>query len=222
MPPYPPVAGVLRCTFKMVEQINFGSRIFLAYSGTAPSNAQCVTFATALGTAWNTDLAPLCNTGCVLHEVDVVDLSSPTAGVGTASVSHTGTRSGSAPLLNTCATLNYEIARRYRGGKPRGFWRFGVNGDLATENTWDATIIAAVEADFASFIAACAAAGWSGAGTIGQVNVSYFEGFTTHTGTTGRVSNIPKPRVGGPITDPITGYVMDAYLGTQRRRIRSA
>ncbi len=204
------------------EEATFGSRIFLSYSGTAPTNAQCSTFATAVATAWNSDLAALFNTGCVLTEVDVVDLSSTSAGTGTATVSHAGTRTGNALPLNSCLTLNYEIARRYRGGKPRGFWRMGVAGDQLTERTWDSTIISAAQTDFASFITAIAADGWTGAGTIAQVNVSYFFSFHTHTGTTGRVSNIPTFRVDGPITDPITAYLADVSLGTQRRRIRAA
>lgn len=222
MPPYPPVAQVLRVTFKFTEEATFGSRIFLSYAATAPTNAQCVTFATSCATAWNANLAALFNTGCVLTEVDVVDLSSGTAGVGTATVSHAGTRTGNALPLNSCATVNYAIARRYRGGKPRGFWRMGVAADQLTERTWDSTILSAIDTDFANFITAIAGDGWTGAGTIAQVNVSYFEGFTTHTGTTGRVSNIPKPRVGGPITDPVTAIAADTYLGTQRRRIRAA
>jgi hypothetical protein len=224
VPPYPPVPGVLRVTFKHTENSETGisSRVFLSYTGTAPSNAQCSTFATSCASAWNSDLAALANTGLVLVEVDVVDLTSTSSGVGTASVSHAGTRTGNALPLNSCFTVNYTIARRYRGGKPRGFWRWGVAGDQLTERTWDSTIISAVQTDFAAFIAACAAAGWSGAGTIAQVNVSYFEGFTTHTGTTGRVSNIPKPRVGGPITDAVTAILPDSFIGTQRRRIRAA
>lgn len=223
MPAYPAVPGVLRVTFAGTQSVDarLTSRIFIAYSGTAPTNAECVTFGTQCGTQWNANLAAEVDNGFTLTEVDVVDLSSSSAGVGTATVSHAGTRGATELGINTCMCINYEIARRYRGGKPRGFWRMGVFADLNGPAEWTGSFITGVNSAFGSFITDIVGSGWSGAGTLEHVNVSYFQGFTPHEGTTGRYKNIPNHRSGGPITDSIASYSAQVRIGTQRRRVRA-
>jgi hypothetical protein len=50
------------------------------------------------------------------------------------------------------------------------------------------------------------------------VSVSYYEGFTPFTFPSGRVKNLPKLRVGGPVVDPIVSYNTNPRVASQRRR----
>jgi len=54
--------------------------------------------------------------------------------------------------------------------------------------------------------------------TLAEVNVSYYAGFTLHTGTTGRVRNVPTPRA-VPLVDPVTSQITRAGIGQVRRRL---
>ncbi|MGO9750265.1 MAG: hypothetical protein ACLP8S_05560 [Solirubrobacteraceae bacterium] len=54
---------------------------------------------------------------------------------------------------------------------------------------------------------------------IGQVNVSYYEGFQVVTDPlTGRSRNVSQLRSEGPVVDRITGFSINPKLGSQRGR----
>lgn len=195
------------------------SRLFLQYTGTAPTAAQLTTFNTALNTAWTGNLKGLCGSEIVLTEIESTDLTSALAAQAVTGVSNAGNRSGGLVPSSACVVTSYEIARRYRGGHPRGYWPFGTDTDVSTELVWAAGLLTSVNTDLPAFIAAAAAAVWSGGGTISQVNVSYYHGFTVVTDpVTGRARN--KPTLRTSVTpDAVTSIVARASIGTQRRRI---
>jgi hypothetical protein len=114
---------------------------------------------------------------------------------------------------------SYTIQRRYRGGHPRGYWPFGVTTDLQNDVDWTAAFVTACNTGFSTFFTALFAAGWTGAGTLTQVNVSYYDGFTVVVSpTTGRARNVPTLRV-SPVQDTILIVACKVSIGTQRRRI---
>jgi hypothetical protein len=197
---------------------NVISRFFLRYGGSAPTSAQLVTMASALNTAWGTNLKPLCQAQAALRRHDIEDLSSSTGAVGSSASLQGGTRAGVQLPGSTSLVAAYQIARRYRGGHPRGYWPFGAEADLNSPQDWTAAFLTAAQSGLQAYFTAASAAGWTGAGTIDHVNVSYYNGFTVVTNPiTGRARNVPKLRT-VPVIDAVTNVVARNILGTQRRR----
>ena len=194
------------------------TRFFIHYTGTAPTNADLTTFAGSIRAAWNTNLKALVSSTEELLEVDCQDLSSSTGAQGIDTTAVTGTRAGGILPGSTAVVISYNIARRYRGGHPRGYWRMGVAPDLLYPSEISAALVAAAQTGIDAFFTAVLAAGWTGAGTLTHCNVSYFQGFTVHTNpTTGRATNVPSPR-GTPVVDTVTSRKVKQILGHQRRR----
>lgn len=228
MPPLPDVPGVIRVRLigALGDLADVGTRFFVKYSGTPPTNAELLTWATAIGTAWATDIAPLVNADYTLTGVVCEDLTTTSSAIADAVVSHVGTRSGTATTAAACVVVNYDIARRYRGGHPRSYWYMGVEADIATVQEWGGSFITAVDSGVAAFLTAVFGAGWSGAGTLDQVSVGYY-------GPT-----VAYPRGFIPVTNPVTGRTRDVpatlpvanvdtviavaartRIGSQRRRL---
>lgn len=220
MPALPPVSKVIRVALKYTvdavaqELIN---RFFLAYTGTAPTDVQLGAFAGSIADEFGSHLVGLMSPAYTLSNVKCEDLTSATSAVGEIDATQTGTRSGSAIGIQVAAVLSEEIARRYRGGHPRLYLPFGTLTDLADEQAWTTTFALAVPTDWVAFLAAVEGDGWSGAGTLSQVNVSYYEGFTNHTYPSGRVRPVPTLRA-TPVVDTIVALQLNPLLGTQRRR----
>jgi len=221
MPALPAAAGVIRTALSGTTTGGgvWLTRYYQHYSGTAPTNAQLHTFNASQITNFNADLKSLINATFILTQVTSEDLSSSTGAVDVTATSQTGTRAGSAVTGAACVVCSYEIARRYRGGHPRGYWVFGSDSDITDDRDWSTTLVNAVNTGIAAYFTANAAAGWTGAGTITQVNVSYYSGFTVVTNPiTGRARNVPTLRV-TPTIDTVTSIVARQSIGTQRRRL---
>jgi hypothetical protein len=222
MPALPSVPKVLQVVFKHTYGGDTDALciIYEQYTGTAPTDAELSTFATACGAAWDANMAAYASSAAVsLEQVTVTDLSSPTSAKAEVAAVFPGTGGGAALPADTCFVTAYEIARRYRGGHPRSYWPLGTETEVLSPQTWTAAAVTAMTATFVGMQAAIAAAGWSGAGTISQVNVSYYDGFTVVTSpTTGRARNVPKLRP-TPVVDPIVSVVGRQTFGTQRRRV---
>jgi hypothetical protein len=221
MPALPDVPGVLAVVLHYNDNadVNAITRQYFSYVGSAPSPAQCVTIAEDIGAAWGTHLAALFGEGGGLAKVQVTDLTSPTSGQGEYPSNIAGTRSGSI-LPNAVALLmNGQIARRYRGGKPRQYLPAGVASDIATGGAWAAEFTTAAATDYPAFISECEGI-VVGATTLDEsVNVSYYEGFvSSQNPVTLRWRTIPKVRPGGAQVDQITSWIPNGKPASQRRR----
>ncbi len=220
MPPLPVVPKVL----KLVTHFSGGgdndilNRWYMSYTGTAPTNGDLDAFCADIDTAMNAHIKPLQAASIDYTGSDAEDLSSPTGAVGISGNGYTGSRSGTGPGVATCFVIKKKIARRYRGGHPRLYLVCGTVADFSDINTWGTAFGASVVAGWAAVIADLQAVPWSGGGTLDDVNVSYFEGFTNVTRPSGRMDSVPKLRVGGPVVDPITAYTANLQMGSQRRR----
>lgn len=197
-----------------------GNRFYLSYSGSAPSGANCTTLAGDIESAWSAHIAPLCAAGNYdLTEIDVLDIASDSGASGQWTGSAASTRSGTALPIQVCTNVEFDIARRYRGGKPRMYLPGGVEADLATQATWDSTFISAVNAGVAAFIAAIEALSIGSMGTLAHVNLSYYDGYATTTppwrGPGFKYP--PKYRTEAQL-DTVEGYACKAVVGSQRRR----
>ena len=76
--PAPPVQpGVVRISLKHTwgTDLDIVDRFYVSYTGTPPTNAQLVTFCTAVAAAWVTDFAPMAAGDVTLVEVDPLDLT---------------------------------------------------------------------------------------------------------------------------------------------------
>lgn len=96
MPALPDVPGVLRIThhFSIGVDLHALVRWHMTYTGSAPTDAQCATLADAIATHFGTDCFELWPETTTFTGVDVLDLSSPTAGSGTVTAAVVGALSG--------------------------------------------------------------------------------------------------------------------------------
>jgi len=225
MPPTPPVTdpSCIRIEWKVGVNatIEAGSRIFMSYSGSAPSVADLNSLATAVSVAWNDTIAGQVNSTESLHNVTITDLSSDTGAVGEWTGTINGGLEGDISLpASACAVVNHQIARRYRGGRPRTYLRIGVQEQLSGTNEWDSGALTTFLGTWEGFVAAIIATTGIGITSLAIVNISFFEGFTTVLNPiTGRTKDVPKLRTGGPLVDPITLSSVATKLGSQRRRL---
>lgn len=194
-----------------------GSRFFLSYSGSAPTAANCVTLAGDVATAWAAHLAALIPVNYSLGEVDVIDIATHDGASGQWTGADSGSRSGSYLPASVCTNIEFRIARRYRGGKPRMFHPPGVQADLVDQTHWSASYVGAVNSGIEAFFTAVEDLTVGSMGTLQHVNLSYYKGFTNLTNSSGRERAVPTYRATA-ISDPVTGYATKAIVGSQRRR----
>lgn len=220
MTPVPPPASPcvrVKLDYTNADGSLAGSRFYLSYSGAAPSAANCATLAGDIATAWNTDIAGLIGTEWTLSECDVEDIATDMGLSGTESTAHVGTRGGTALPSQIAANVEFDIARRYRGGKPRIFWPAGVVGDLNDPAHWLPAFVTSLNTGTAAFFTAIEAASVGAMGTLAHVNLSYYKGFTNVTNSSGRTRAAPTYRAAA-LVDPVTSYAAKGLLGSQRRR----
>jgi hypothetical protein len=146
-------------------------------------------------------------------------LTNDSAGFGINTATRAGTRAGGQLGGGTAALLDFHIQRRYRGGKPRQYLPAGVTTDLANAQQWSTTFTGNLATAWNAWINQLVAAPPAGTSLLNVVNVSYYKGFTTHTGPTGRVSNISTVRP-AVIIDDVSSMTVDPRIASQRRRNR--
>jgi hypothetical protein len=207
----------VRCIWNEGAAGEGGTRFYLSYSGTAPTGANCTTLAGDIASAWATDLSPLATGDYVLNEVDVLDIATDSGLSGQWTGSNEGSRVGTSLPFQVCTNVEYGIARRYRGGKPRAFFPFGDDGDTANNATWGDTFLTAVNTGVGNFFSAIAALSVGAMGTLAHVNLSYYKGFTNLENSSGRERAVPTYR-DTALLDTITSYSAKAVMGSQKRR----
>lgn len=221
MPPLPDVPKVVRVdlTFVIGEDLGAKVRFFKRYAGVAPSAGDLVEFAADIRELWTSSglKAHTCDTD-FLHSVECTDLSSPTSAYGIDTTSVQGTESDSALPASACLVVSHKVGRRFRGGHARNYWHIGAYNDLADPQKFNPGFVTALQTDMDAFYGGINSEGWTSAGTIDSVAVSYYEGFTVFTGTTGRARNISTVRV-TPVIDTVLSHTVRAGVGSQRGRL---
>jgi len=221
VPTPPPVAEVLRVAvgFSIGTDLTARYRFFVQYSGTAPTDAVCAAIAAAVETDFVTPFLGYCGPWITFTSVDVVDLTGPSAGAAEITFSHAGSRAGVALPAGVAFLLNFGIARRYRGGKPRVYLPVGADGDVATSQTWAGGFVTLIEGQWATSMAAFSGTVFTGTTIGSQVNVPLYHSFTSHQNpVTLRWRNIPSYAVGPIVPDVITSVTGNPKFGSQRRR----
>lgn len=220
MPPLPPVLNVLRIDLitSVGEDTDITTRLHFRFTGAEPSVSDCLAIAGDVATAWSSDMKPLMFTGNELTAIRVTDLSSDTASDATLPESIAGTRSGSFLPAGACLLANYLISRRYRGGKPRSYWPFGVQGDMQDGQKWTSGFLTSCGTDIPAFLAVVGAITQGSTDLDGPCNVSYYSGFTSvQNPVTKRWRQVNTLR-GTPLVDTINSAVPATKIAYQRRR----
>lgn len=222
MPPLPNVPNVLRSDiqWEVGTDAQVTTKLFWRYSGSSPTNTDAIALAADIYNAMSA-IHAFWTPATSLTGVKVTDLSSNVGGVGEFAQVTVGTLSGATLPASTAVLTNWQISRRYRGGKPRSYWPWFGAGDVNTRQTWMATSVTGVDSHLATFMAAVIGS-VSGATTITQhVSVSYYESFTVVVNPiTGRSKNVAKLRA-VPLVDQIQSYATSLSIASQRRRVRA-
>lgn len=215
----PPASPCVRVRLDYLQSDNFrgGNRFFLSYSGSAPTVANCNSLAADVATAWNTSLAEMFCTNWSLQEVDVLDIANDSGNSGNSVTAHEGTRSGDAMPAQCAFNIEYQIARRYRGGKPRIYLPLGVFTDLVNQSTWSDAMVTEANSQWGAFMAAITGASVGAMGTLTHVNLSYYKGFTNIENSSGRERAVPTYR-SAAVVDPVINYLPHNEISSQRRR----
>ena len=220
MPALPPVPGVIRfeVDYQVGDDASALTRFYFSYTGGVPSPGDMDAFAGQLGSANGGILPAVLHPDTTAVETRATDLATSIGFTGTDSTPAVGTRSGAPLGADVCALFNFTIGRRYRGGKPRGYWPLGTATDLLTRQTWVGTSVTDFEGAFGATVGTLTGF-TSGAITLGgQVNVSFYgPPNRIITGSTGRVRTVSTGRA-VPLVDAVTAVSCNGHLGSQRRR----
>lgn len=212
--PLPFVPGVVRMTIQgTVGGDVWANTLHFAYSGTTPTDGDCIDFATTLYAQWALGFLPCMPSTSGMQKTTCVDLSSDTSGAGEHVAVSPGTRVGSEIPGSACILVNKVMSRRYRGGHPRTYITGGVQSDLDSPSHWNAgTIVADVGAAYTG-VQIALLGHTAGACTLGsEVNVSYFS----------KILNPVAPyRRTTPLVTPISAGIPRVKIATQRRRMSS-
>jgi hypothetical protein len=222
--PLPTPSGVIhfRCLHDLASLPLYGAAFDVAYTGTAPTTADLEAFAEACNTYYESHLIGLLPEAWSLAEVICTDAAHPTTVEGIYSTPISGTRSGVSALDSKSACVIYFPDKRYRGSRPKGFWPWGVDGDLGSGKTWGADFIAAVNTAFAAFMNELVTTTSGGTSLDRQVSISYIgPPYSIITNpTTGRGRNVGTQK-DPPEVITVLSVGLSATVGTQRRRLRA-
>lgn len=221
MPALPSVAQVIKIkeTWSVGLDVDVLTHHYLHYSGAAPTNAELQTLCVGVGGSIGAHFLAQMDTATEIARIDAVDLSSPSSAIAFANIGSAGTNTNFKLDGSSGTNVQSVIARRYRGGKPRTCWPIGTAFDLGNRQQWSPTYITGFSTLHAAFESDVLSLTWTGGGTLTFVSVSYFEGFTSvQNPVTHRWRNIPSLRVGGPVVDPVTGFLVHQSVGQVSRR----
>jgi hypothetical protein len=194
-----------------------GSRFYLSYAGSAPTAGNCITIAGDIEAAWLAHLAAAVDTDWSLTEVDVLDIASDDGLSGQWTGDEAGTNTGTSLPQQCAINVEFNIARRYRGGKPRMYLPPGVSADLANLSHWTDDFITDVNTAVAAFFTAVEAIDVGSVGALAHVNLSYYKGFTNITNSSGRTRAVPSYRTSA-LLDTVESYATKAVVSSQKRR----
>lgn len=207
--PLPSVPHVLKMTLLWTvgaDQLVYNI-LHWHYTGATPQPADLNTLAQAAGQSAVTQFGPLTANTTTLTSLTYQDLSSAMGAVGVYQIGHTGTATGQAVPAGACVVVSWQIGRHYRGGHPRTYFPFGTATSLATPQTWNITSSVGT-----------AVTSWRGVviGSIsGTTSIDYQCSIPY---VSKQINPTPPHRNPNPTPDPILGFHVNTYVGSQRRR----
>jgi len=119
--------------------------------------------------------------------------------------------------------VEFDIARRYRGGKPRMFVPPPSDGYIQDSSNWITTYVTDMNTYMTAFMAALEALSIGSMGTLAHVNCSFYHGKNTSTPPwRGPGYKYPPLYRSSVQVDTVVGYATKQKIGAQRRRIRAS
>lgn len=206
-----------RLIYTQSDTYDGGSRFYLSYGGSAPTGANCATLASDIAAAWASHIAGTVTTDWVLTEVDVLDIATDTGLSGQWTGSNGGGNAGAPLTSQTALNVEFNINRRYRGGKPRMFWPPASHAELEDAGHWGAGVISGFTTAVGAFFTEVEALSIGAMGSLQHVNLSYYKGFDNITNSSGRERAVPRYRATA-LHDNVSGYATKKLVGSQRRR----
>jgi hypothetical protein len=188
------------------------------YGPNVPTGANANLVASTAMTSYGTHFHPLMSATAALKHTEVTDLSDPSGAIGTAIAASGGARPGDELPASASVLINFPIARRYRGGKPRVYVPAGVATDVVDPQHWDTAFAQSCQTAWQTLSTDVIGAinSWGSGG--GQVNVSYYAGRTWVVDHLGNYHRVPTPR-DVPRVDDIVSVQASTVIGSQRRRL---
>jgi len=217
-PPLPASSVVrVRLDYTSPDGAKAGSRFYIGYSGSTPTAANLDTLATDVAAAWQSHLANLVTTTWTLSEVDILDITTLTGATGNWTGSNPGLLSGTDLPYQVAQNIEFQIARRYRGGKPRMFVPPATQSQLQDGAHWTDAYVADMILQCGNFFSEIEGDTVGSMGSLSHVNVSYYSGYNNVPFPSGRTKVVPKYRATA-LVDTVTGYLAKKELSSQRRR----
>lgn len=222
MPALPAVPKTIRLdhNFTSSPNSNIFTRNFIQYTGVlslADANTWLATLVTAFGNRWKAHMSSAVSYG----GSTLTDLNSSTGVQTGLSAAVAGTVINAVVSNSTCVVVEWEIARRYKGGKARSYMPGGPASLTLDTESWTNAAVVNWRTDFNGWVADMAVAPPVAVGSATPVAVSYYQGFTTVTRTPLRARNVNTVRA-NPLVDPILGCEVRIKFGTQRRRLQAS
>jgi hypothetical protein len=194
-----------------------GSRFFLSYAGSAPSSATLDSLASSIASAWGTHLQPSTQSTISLTEIDILDIATDSGASGSWTGDLAGGGTAESLPVQCAVNIEFDIARRYRGGKPRMFHPPPDADALENMATWNSSFVTSMNTNFSAFMSEIEALTPGSLTALTHVNLSYYQSFQNVTNSSGRTRAAPKYRTTA-LVDTITGYATKTVIGSQRRR----
>jgi hypothetical protein len=169
------------------------------------------------GTHWGTVFQTYTAQNTQYSEFTATDLSSPSGGVAAGGPSMVGSGATTNEPALACVRVKFNINRRYRGGHPAVYMPGPGQAHMVSPTTWDATVLTNIANGWGTWVTSMVGGISGGPAITNQVNVSYYQGFTSVQLPNGRWVNKPKPRP-VPETDIINSWTTEQTISTQRRR----
>jgi hypothetical protein len=206
MPTLPPVPSVLRSRlfWDVGGSLNATSHVYWHTTSGSVSTADLTALASTIATDYDTNLGPDSPNTTILRQVEVEDLGHSTTIPGVWAGSKPGSYPTAGQSAEVATLINFVIARRYRGGKPRIYLPIGVSAQLANPRQWQSTFKSAVTAHWFNFITAVQSHAPAGASIDKQVSVSYHSGHAL------------RPT---PVIDDVLSASANLIPASQRRRM---
>ena len=223
IPSLPPITGMLKVllTYSLPTVATVLNRLFFNGTGST-TNAALNTWATAVSTAWGTNVKTNINTSCALTGVVVSDLSSSTAPIGAWTGSIAGTSAGTGDSPAVALIVKNLIPSKYRGGHSRTYIPgYSLSATTVSDsNIWTSASATTFVTNWTAFITAITGGnGPTGYSGLAQAVPHYYKGFVSvQNPTTKRWRNIPQ-LVTAPVPyDLVSSRVANLTIGSQRRR----
>jgi len=219
MPPLPDVPGVIRVDIKYTNatDLDILTRLHFRFAGGPLTNGQAAAWAESI-------VASAAGLDAWMHEdteitlVTVTDLSTSSAGVGSYPADITGSLTGGLIALGTAFLVNYQISRRYRGGRPRNYLPAGDAAVLETSRSWTTAFQTVVTNSWNTFIADCITDAPSGITDVAHVNVTYYGPPNYTKGVLPERVKTYSTKLAVPIVDDINSTTYSLIPSSQRRR----